>query len=404
MSDGWTELTTITRSYFDGGRAVAPDVIVRIRRARLAALLLSDVRLQCVTVRELRPLERQALRVAARLGGVAADDLTAITGVAEPVAHLLIARLANSGMLALEGKARAITTAGHAALVQPTFPEARVETHAFAVLPRTGDVLPAARGGLGGALRLKPSTQAPVPGDLRAVAPYDLLCSAFAADLDRFPPDCVAVESAGAPFPAECGAWDADGEIAVVGGREVARLRVHGAHGNAHGVELDVPSQLVAGWKTLANAFADPLRWSDALFASTGARPARLALEPRGACAWELGLPAEQVRALVRAGVSLETARSFVLGNEVAEVEVAAQLVPLDAEGAAAFLVDLLAARVANDGLPNTPEAHAMAVKGLSFGRVPLPTPDAVRQRLWQLGEYPAVYALRETEDFPRDG
>jgi hypothetical protein len=405
MTKEWDALVTPRHVAWATGAPVAEDTIVRVRKAWLAAVLFPRVRLRCEKRRALGPLERQGLVIAARVGTVTAEDLRAVTGLPSIVGQLLLARLVNLELLDRDGESGTITAGGRAALVRPDFVEKREETAPYVLLPRTGDVLPGRKGALGEALRLKHEVEAPIPPAARTAAPVDLIRVAFEADPSRFPEDCVGIVGVDHPtkLPETCGAWMVHGDVVRTGSLELARLRVTGAH-SSYGINLEASSRLVEAWKTLAEAFSDEARWFDAMVAQSGSRPSHLEVVARAPCVYELGLPGDQVLALSRAGVSLGAARSLVIGNEEAEVEVEVHLRPLDTQGTQVFVLDALVGSVANDGLANTPDALAYAAARLPFPAADVPTPDAVRRRLWQLKEYPAVYALREPEDFPRDG
>jgi hypothetical protein len=166
---------------------------------------------------------------------------------------------------------------------------------------------------------------------------------------------------------------------------------------------------LTDGWRRLADLTRHPevvpLLWQ-ALAGPEAALDrtelAKLAVEEIQSSRYALSLPEAAARALQQHAGPLGQEEWVRLEEDLATVLIGLELRPADDAAAALFALDDAASLLDGDPSPGYRAAIDTAARrfGLSSGADHAPTPEQVRDRMWELKYYQAVYALREKEDF----
>ncbi len=398
---------------------------------------------------ELTPLERLLLEMALALGTVDSDAFEEVVSLPRNVLAGGTSRLIAGGALSLIGGELHVVSEVAAGFLEQEAVTRQIESSAdFALLPRSGDLLTVAADRGGSWLRelelkrLAAGTNAPVPRKLwgqrrnryladrlRAgtVAGPETDVTAVRQHEDDPPllPDADPLNRSGGDGHRSgvCPAYRCYAEVrrgnsgeyavhALLHG-ETSRRRKRPPGGDQQDVAAEVEVELtgavglVESWLELIGALDDPgtLR---AAWREIGPPPSSYAGEPRArrtdSAEWEFRLGAAAARAIAEEGRALTEAVGLAIEGEEAAVEVVCRFAPDDEEARALFARDAAAAMLLGADAPVDALDRACheAGAGLAAPTAYL-SPEAVRDRIWQLRYYRLAYALREREDFAYD-
>ncbi len=396
---------------------------------------------------ELTVLEKFVLEMGLALGGVEPGDFTEITSLPATVLAGAAWRLISSGTLWPRGGSYGIDPDKAAAALRRQAVRRLVRAKAsFALLPRTGDLL-AAAGQDGGWLReleqkLSPDRLAPLPRSLwtatRNAFLSERIRAGAVAGLDTGIVDVPAAGGADPPLaelskntePATapvCPVYLCRAEVQSSG--TAAQVTSAFAYGKpqrkgkdrdpaeATEIEIDLTGarHLAAGWLELADALTDPptllAAWNElatrqplATDGSPDDQPPLDGARRRGLGSWELLVGAETAQRLCAQGRSLTDPVGLAIEADEAVIHLSCTYVPSDDTARALFAREdvierLLAARQPGKEVPRACRDAARHHPGMDQ----VFSEESVLDRIWQLGHYHLIYALREHKDFCYD-
>ncbi|MDQ1024812.1 hypothetical protein QF035_002394 [Streptomyces umbrinus] len=416
---------------------VEPDTVAVVAEAFLPLLHWRGVPVLRRKPQELTMLERFVLEMGLSLGAVEPADFAEVTSLPATVLAGAAWRLVADGALVPQGAGYGVRPERAAATLERQAVSRLVNSTAdFALLPRTGDVLAVAGGG-GGWLRdldqkLIAGDRAPLPASLVEVHRAAYLAQrvqngtvaglgAEVVDVPVPEDDVPLVTGAGQNrAPVLCPAYRCRARVrrtasgdhhveAVVLGRP--RRGAQGDEDATVEIEADLSGAdaLVNGWLELTGALefqhVQQAAWRTLGPPSTGhGRPPLNSVSRRGPLEWDMHVSGPTANALCAHGRSLTEAMGLAVVGEEAVVELACWFVPADEEARGLFAREKLVARLLSSRTPD--DEFGLACREAADQNptaVAVLSPQAVRERIWQLGHYQLVYALREREDFAHD-
>jgi hypothetical protein len=431
--------------------SIGPDTVIVVSEAFLPLLWWRDVPVFREVRQELTHLERFLLEMGLALGTVDSAVFEEVVSLPGNVLAGGMSRLVAGGALSLIGGELHVVSEVAARFLEQEAVIRQVDSAAdFALLPRSGDLLAVAADKGGSWLRelelkrLTSATNAPVPLDL-----WGQRRTRYLADRVRegsvagHQGDVVAVREAAEDPPllptvgssngsdrqadgqggGVCPAYRCHAEVrrgptgeyavrAVVHGESKRRGRSSGSGDPQDGpaeVEMDLTGAvgLVESWLELANALEDTVTLR-AAWRELGLPPTSREREPitrrKSPSEWELLLPGAAAHAIAEQCRALTQPVGLAIEGEEAVVELLCRFAPGDEEARALFARDVAAATLLASGTPADaldPACHEPGADLTATTRYL--SPEAVRERIWQLGYYRLAYALREREDFPHD-
>jgi hypothetical protein len=431
--------------------SIGSDTVIVVSEAFLPLLWWRNVPVFREVRQELTQLERFLLEMGLALGTVDSETFEEVVSLPRNVLAGGVSRLVAGGALSLIGGELHVVPEVAARFLEQEAVTRQVKSTAdFALLPRSGDLLTVAVDKGGGWLReleltrLASGTNAPVPRDLwgqrrtryladrvreGSVAGHQGDIAAVREPADD-PPLLPGTGSSngGADNPARqgggvCPAYQCHAEVrrgpsgeyvvsAVLHGESKRRRRRSSSGDEQDGaaeVEVDLTGAagLVESWLELADALEDPATLR-AAWRELGPPPSSLEREPltrrKSPSEWELLLPGAAAHAIAEQGRALTQPVGLAIKCEEAVVELLCRFAPGDQDAEALFARDVAAAALLGSDAPADELESACHEAG---AELPATTrylaPEAVRERIWQLGYYRLAYALREREDFAHD-
>jgi hypothetical protein len=418
--------------------ALAPGTVALITEAVVPIAGWRDVPVLREVRQELTVLERFVLEMALRLHVVTAEDFAEVVSLPRQVLAAGATRLIAGGALRLVGDRYEVEPeTAVKALRDRRIRRALPASADFVVLPRSGDVIALAPGRRSWLrqfeiARLAPAAKAPVPAKLWPARRSEYLAERLRAGAVTVrDTDVVVVRSAAddpplfAAGPGEarlCPAYTCRAEVVLdEDGEHTAHAVLRGAprrkrKGGAEPEEpVELPVQLtgaaglVAEWLALTDALTDAAvrraAWAEigpggADFAETSWRRARR----RGPVEWDFPLTERAATALAAQQRPLDRPVGLTLSDDTATSQLICWFTPDDDAARTLFAVDAAVGRLLStrDPAGEIAEVRVAAAEEYAVAAEEV-TPAAVRERAWQLGHHPLVYALREAEDFPYD-
>jgi hypothetical protein len=409
------------------GSPRSTGTVLDLPRAYVPVFLWPSVPVLMRREQRLNLIERFALQAAQELGTVTAKELGELTGLPERAVGPLLRRLLAIGVLeASEPGSYAPTSKVAFVLQEETIILAEEAIQDFAYFPVSDELLAlnvsrAVRTRLFHP-RMRPVLTMPVAPplcDQSACAIVNRHLDAGTA-LGRLPTLLRALEpERPEPIGDLCPVFEAS-PVLCRKDEENARHRVDltfraprvaGEAGDPWTVKTRFVGVdgLADGWQRLAGLTRHPevvpLLWQ-ALAAPEAALDrtelAKLSVEEIQSPRYALSLPEAAARTLQHRAGPLGREEWVRLEEDLATVLIGLELRPADDAAAALFALDDAASLLDGDPSPGYRAAIDTAARrfGLSFGADHAPTPEQVRDRMWELKYYQAVYALREKEDF----
>jgi hypothetical protein len=399
----------------------APQAVVR------EALLPLLVWLRVPVLREVRAelsaVERFVLEAALALGGFAPAHIEDLTSLPRAAVELLARRLASQGALERQGSRFEVQPArAREVLERRTVIERRAGTLAFLYLPQTDDLMvfhPKETVEVRRLRRLTPAVQFPLPRAVREEGKSALLRRRVEErTVAHLPADVVTVATLEADaLPSECPAYRCHGTVTLEEGVRRIRATLYGPDRKKRlppgqtGPDIRVPADLTgaAGLDALWTGLADLPGEEDYQedFWRAAVPEGELFNPPvrRGPLAWGVAIDGETAAALARGEHNLCAPRGVAVCSEEVIAETAVYLEPGDEEADELFLIDEVVRCV-----PAAPESftetdlealveEVAGEEGVAADTARLV--EGVKDRLWSLKHYLAVYALRAEEDFP---
>ncbi|OZV84551.1 hypothetical protein CA850_01490 [Micromonospora echinospora] len=369
-----------------------PEVLLPLRWWRSVPLVRR-------TAVDMTPLERFTVELALTTGRADPAEFTEITGLPGNLLAAGARRLVQSNALIPDDSGYAVwRPMAEQLATEQVVHEYRTVRYDLVLLPRTGDLL---------ALdpknswleqveqvRARPVGNAPVPAELRDRDLTELLGERLAARTvhgvgqDLLRPDDPGPGTTPVDVDGVCPAYRCAGALRLDGDRPVPVVTIPGERGDPVVAELTGADGLARYWiDTVANLTYRDVQarlWREV----TGRNHVRLPhVEQVGLGRWRYTIDGSNAELLAGQGrnLALPLAVTATATDLVAELTI--DLAPGDSQAKALVALDRSLTSVAEDDgdparLPNTP---------------------AVRDRAWQLGFQPIVYALREAEDFSHD-
>lgn len=428
--------------------AIGADTVLVVPEALLPLLCWREV----PVVREVREgltqLERLLLEMAVALGTVDSEDFEQVVSLPRSVLAGGMSRLVAGGAVSLIGEEFHVISEVAARFLQQEVVIRQMESTAdFALLPRSGDLLTVSADKGRSWLRelevkrLLHATNAPVPREL-----WDQRVSAYLSK--RLREGTIAGPEADVravrepkedpPLLGTAGSSKGNGRDAARKGAGVCpAYRCHAevrrspageysVHAVVRGetrragdadqqeeeaaqLEVDFTGAvgLVKSWLELASALDDPTTLR-AAWREIGPSLDVLREEPRARrrspAEWEFLLSGAAAHAIAEQGRALAQPVGLAIKGEEATVELLCRFAPADEDAQALFARDTAAISLLGSGDPSDELDAACHQAGTALvAPTPHLSPEAVRERIWQLGWHRLAYALREREDFPHD-
>jgi len=359
----------------------------------------------------LTSLERIACEAALQLLPVRPEDLVELTDVPRDVVDRVLARLVAADVLERggDGEDHLPTEATVVVLAEQEVVRHEVTRCGFVFLPVTDELL-AFPGGVPAWGRARPAGHWPMPDDLAGTARATLIHGRIAAGLVRGLPDDIVGAAAGPDQPDDavpdtCPAYRCRGRAVADGDATTVRLEVFpdpAALSRPVGGQLPGAGGLAEHWRGSAGQVAAAVReW-----------PGEVTVEPDGPCSWRLALSAPAALAaaeeLADAGLVLTRPAALSLAAEDHIATAVVRFIPRDAQAMTVFAVEHAAQTVIRE--PDLASLGDTALhQALAGARAAYPdagnglTPAAVEARIWRLGHYQHLYALRRERDFSYD-
>jgi hypothetical protein len=371
-----------------------PGVVLNLPELLLPMRWWRKVLLRQAVRIEMTPMERLTVELALALGRADPQEFLEVSGLPAALLPVAARRLVTAGALEADDDGyQVVPSVAVTIATNQTLSVERYVPYDILVLPRTGDILALeTRSSVVRTLeRLRPRSvgSAPVPAQWCGRSLGDILNARFASG----PIPGVSEGIRGIADPTiEYGLMDDDGlcpvyrcagtlrieddqhvpSVVVNGGPEVS-LDLRGAEG------------LTERWRMLPNALDDEALlgalWADLTADRSLPIPA---LERRGAGGFRVSLTGTVADRLGQEGRNLALPLTVEIHDEDLVAEVRIEMTPGDERAHQLIVLDRELNAAAQPGATATPRLHT----------------DDARERAWDLGFYPLVYALREAVDF----
>jgi hypothetical protein len=377
-------------------------------------------------------VERFALEAAAELGSVTAAELAGLTALPERAIGPLLRRMLAVGALEGTGTDSYTPTQKAASILDEETVAVLAETVCdFAYFPASDELLVLTDATAPWRRRLfhrklRPSLQMPLEEPLSGQPPSAIINRHLTANTAHWRPADLVQALAGAgeePVGDLCPVFQASPVLCRFE-EENQRYRVDltfrspaaskqggqaGASPWTVKVDLSGIGGLVGYWRGLAGLAGEPevlpLLWREVAGpggALDAAELKKLVVEEAAAPRYVLSLTEEAVLKLRKRPVPLSNEVGIRLEDEQAAALIRIQLRPADDPAAALFALDEAAQLLDSDPAASYQGAIEIAARhsGLAPDSGLMAGPDQLRERMWWLRFYEAVYARRESDDF----
>ncbi|WP_344655811.1 hypothetical protein [Catenulispora subtropica] len=379
------------------------------------------------TVRDkITVVERFALEAALALDPVSAVELSELTGLPPQAVMPLLERLLSTGSLDADesGTAYTPTAATPEVLAGNTLTTIETATANFAFLPFTDEliVLPSPLEQWAARLGTRTVQQAfrlPLPDSWAQWRRYDVINRHLADDTAIQRPDTLyrAIEAEDDdPVGSTCPVFAAERvTVTDVEGDRVVSLRFRSgvdaerksSPKRTVGASLAGVDLLVDSWLDMVDAVCRdelmPLLWR-AASGDSDDPPEDLDVVRETSGGFTLWLPEKSVNRLLELGTPLLGPRGIKVGDEEAEIEATVRFRPQpdDEAAVAGFTIDRATALFETDPDAGMADAidRAAAEYSLSRYSAHYPETETVRERMWRMRRYEAVYLMRAGDDF----